>query len=322
MLFVNRYKIVQKLTDSSFQLPKEERFRKRKWEYVRWRNTNSGHFPNIIRVLAEKGNCTIDDIARNYSFPNKKKNLKDLKNAIRRTINGSKADKARGLIEKGLVQKSKSLKNKRPSKYRLTLFGVFYAIHIFSDYYLKKHLDVKFDKEDESLEVFKNDPAYRPEKTILDTIAKNYPDLLPLIFGKWDFLTEELGSRVNALVDFAHDPFFSFNFGDKIIYNARPLTMKKWKSKQGIYADEITLWFYSYFLERLLPKEFMRFISKDEQIYSWYKKYISLLNTVNRENRFRTQYAKFLIKKELKKAKVLCQKINSLQGISQPHFGI
>lgn len=313
---------MKNLTDVSYRLSTaEERFRKRRWKHARPLGKKSRNFAIIIRALAEKGTCTIKDIANNDYFGDKIM-LKDPEDTFGRVINGNKTDNSIGLIEKRLVQNSNSNKNKRPAKYRLTLFGVFYAIHIFSSYYLKKHLDVEFDKEDEPFEVSKNDPVYRPEKTILDTIAKNYLDLLPLIFGKWDFLTKELRSRVNVLVDFAHDPFFSFNFGDKIIYNTRPLTMKKWKSKQGIYADEITLWFYSYFLERLLPKEFMRFISKDEQIYRWYKKYISLLNTANRENRFRTQYAKFLIKKELKKAKVLCQKINSLQGISQPHFGI
>lgn len=322
LYFVNDYKIVQNLTDLSYKIPKEERFRKRKWKHARPLDKKSRNFAIVIRALAEKGSSTIKDIVNTDGYFESKIKLEDPEDTYARIINGNKTNKVIGLIEKRLVQNSNSNKNNRPAKYRLTLFGVFYAIHIFSDYYLAKHQDIEFDKEDKPLELFKNDPQYRPEKSILDAIAKNYSDLLPLIFGKWDFLTKKLRSRVNALVDFSHDPFFSFNFGDKIIYNTRPLTMKKWKSKQGIYADEITLWFYSYFLERLAPNEFKKFISKDKQIYRWYKKYLSLLIIVNRENRFRTQYARFLVRKDLKKAKELCKKINSLQSINQPHFGV
>ncbi len=99
----------------------------------------------------------------------------------------------------------------QPCKYELSLFGIMLTIAIIRYHYVGiDNIRHSFIITSSKLELFvKNIPL----NDYLDKIAANYPDKLPLIFGKWDFLKKELGQFVlyNNFDFMLYDKVFSAN---------------------------------------------------------------------------------------------------------------
>ena len=278
-----------------------------------------------MKVLAENGFCTIRNIVDNDGFSRSKKLRKKRHDEYDRIIKGE-PDNFPGLIAKRLVQpENHDWENTKNNRYRLAIFGVFYAIHLFSDPNPKCHIHRKHQEklgywQTTKISFNKLEQVKKYKIAILDILVYNYSDLLPLIFKKWDLLTTEFGSMVDVLIDFAHvgGPTSS-EIDREPLFNTRPLTLRDWKSKNGIYSDEITMWFYGYQCSRLYPRQFNKIMSKDKDIFNWYSKYLTLLSKTGKEELLRIQFAKYVLKGELKKAKEKWKEINSLQGINQLH---
>lgn len=317
MLFSHEYSQILSSTDSEYSIPNEKRFQQRKFKQVIWRNIKTKNFSYIIKVLAENGTSTISEIAEYDDLSKNQNKAKNRKGVYSRIIIGSKTDNVVGLITKRLVEEDESVLKSKPTKtFKLTIFGIFYAIHLFSKKIPKIHASISFSEYEDS--IFKDNSDAYSQKSILKAIVENYSDALPLIFGKWDLLKNEIKSRLNIITLFAHGTFFSHgDFYNSTLYNSRPLRYKAWNSTQSIYSDEITFWFYSYLSSVLEPRKFHRLLSKDRELSEWYSKYINLLLLSNREDKLRIQYTNFIIKGDYTQAKERWKKINSLQGFDQ-----
>lgn len=308
MVFVNEYASIQESIKTEYKPPKEERFRQRKFKNIRWQNKEKErNFSTIIKILAEKGPCTIREIVENDGISDKTRDQKYRADSYRVAINGNEKNRSHGLVEKRLVKQAGFVKtSKSTPTYELTIFGIFVAIDLFSENNFPCSHVTKYDDTS-------------AEKPILEYISENYKHHIPIIFEKWGFLKQEIKSLANALIEISQHPH-SFGSDVSSFYNTRPLTLHGWKSSNGIYQDEIIMLFYNYVLQQLPPKKFIQFISKDKEIFEWYKKYIFSLSKSNKEERLRIEHTKSLLKGDLKKGKIKFKEINAIQGIELPHL--
>ena len=200
-------------------------------------------------------------------------------------------------------------KNKHPKKYKLTLFGIFYAIHIFSD------LSPRYGKT-----IPCNEYVSKDQKSILYQIAETYKNEIPLIFGKWDFLKRNMKSCVEILIDFAHSASPVSKNDVWPPFNARPVSMNGWNSKQGVDADEITLWFY-YKLHSIFGIDiWQKVFAKEKEILDLYSKYVKFLSRAQKEQQKTLQLHKFIYEGKKNEAKKTLKWFESLYGISLSHL--
>lgn len=300
------------MLDREYQRPLNENFKKREFSGMKWPNSRSKNFFTMIKVLCEHGYCTVSDIVANDGFSQKKKQKKKRHDEYNRLIT-AKNQEFQGLIEKRLLEpKNPDWQNTKNNKYRLSIFGLFYGIHLFSENFAKQHSSIKYDpkiKYKETTEITKY------KDTVLDDSIKNYSDVLSLIFGKWTILTEELGSLVNVLLNIAHlNGSFDNEVTSDYLFSLRPITMTGWKGKQGIYSDELTVLFYSYQCLHN-PHKFIQLISKDKDIYNWYRRFLKFLYKANREERLRVKFAQHILKKEFQDARKTNRKLCIIQGL-------
>ncbi len=311
--------------DKSYKIPSNEKFQKREFSKIRWGNIKSRNFLVIMKILAENGFCTVSDIIEKDGLSHRKDLRKIRHDEYDRVIKGEEG-KFLGLIEKGLIQpKNPDWGNTKNNKYRLSILGVFYAIRLFSKPKPTHHFQVthqnQIEYEQKIMDFMQSSVVKKYKKSILDVLVENYSDMLPLIFGKWILLTMHIGSMVNILVDFAHSGGpTSHELDGEPLFNSRPLYHKNWKSKNGIYVEEITLWFFGSIVTRLTPRMVSVFLSKNKDILKWYTKYLTLRSKVEREHQLRINYAKYVAKGQLPKAKQAWKSILALQKIDQSYL--
>ncbi|MEX0862149.1 hypothetical protein [Nitrosopumilus sp.] len=236
-----------------------------------------------------------------------KKRRKSLDGMCRTVIQGDKKKKIEGLINRKIVRIGAISKpSKLDSKFRLTLFGVFYAMHIFS---------VFEDRDNDKLQ----------KSAIIKHIKKNYKDYLPLIFENWDDLEKILGSvddenrsgEIDALELLANGDLYGtiLEEGDMLVNTDFLYSSKKhveatvYKSPQDkfvtesldelyqngfvtkdeLYRDEISYWYYTIQFrllsnnERLQKRIFSKTNSIGKQYDEWIKNKRKFQTKVNRE---------------------------------------
>jgi DNA-binding PadR family transcriptional regulator len=153
--------------------------------------------------------------------------------------------------------------------YELSLFGVMLAIAVIS-YHFSGEDTYNNDVRDK-LKLFYN---RIDQKKYCDTIARNYKDKVPLIFGKWDFLKSKLGSMLYESFDFLiymNSRSNSMNtslwsFGNKEFYDdIRALTYNAIRTRlPNLYAlGTITLRRY---------EEYQPWIRNDPRVIAVYNK--------------------------------------------------
>jgi len=313
LVFVQEYSLILHSIESEYRFPRnQERFRKRKFRYLSWQSKEKERNATIvIRILAERGISTIRDIVKNDVLSDDKIDPDDRYTEYYRIIEGDKNTRVTSFIEKRLVRR---VKIKKPRTYELTVFGIFVAIHLFSEYSYPLSNKIPYEEADKPLSHFVKGKGPLPEVSILEAISINYSHLFPLIFGKWSLMKKHLGSMVNVFLSIAHSPS-SFDSNVSPFYNTRSLTLPTRMSKQGIYHDEITMLFFSYVLLSLPPFKFKRFMTKDKEIFQWYSKYIFLVLKANKEENLRIQYARALLKGDLVLAKQRYNEIIKIQKI-------
>lgn len=287
MLFSEEYRIIREDLDREYDIPDSDEFKKREFSEIRWKDSRSKNFLHIIKVLSERGSVTIGEMVDHDGLSDRKRLKKKRWDTYNRLINGD--DSIEGLIKKRLVMEDGVvLKSKYTKKYKLTIFGVFYALHLFSD---SRH------------------------KSILTIVAKNYQNLLPYVFGKWDFLQKELGREIEILTDLAHRGSTDFVSSLQPLANSRAISVKDSKAKQGIYADEITMWFFGKLSTIFPARKFRSIIDTDKEIAEWYSKVIKNLLQINKEEHYHIKYVNYTIKGKLQSANQMLEQHNFLQGI-------
>jgi len=222
----------------------------------------------ILRMLALEGPMTTWDMAKiRYNTDTSKIRTKEKE--YRRLIVGRKD---RGYYSKGIEDFNLILvnnKSKRNSgnKYRLSIFGILYCLDV-----------MKFENDE------------------IDKIAKNYKTLIPLVFGKWDFLKSEIGEFVynisligkglifdnQNIIKIKNDEFY-----DLISYFSIKSNNLIESYNEKIIGELISLWFYItllYFPRLLLKtknnkKYIKKILKKDLVIQKWFLDFIAEAQT-------------------------------------------
>ncbi len=172
-----------------------------------------------------------------------------------------------GLLESGLVVKDGKSYVKAPAdQYRLSLHGILYCLDV---------LDLS-DKQ-------------------IDTMTQKYANVLPMVFGKWDYLKENIGKEVYRLKNLAGGLFMDNIQIAKIsnfpVYELMTYLNVKYqnnfeKIEEEDLANQISYWFYTNLLiptkfrvtgkaSSLEVKQWKKVIQNDSQIKNWYYGFVN-----------------------------------------------
>ena len=231
-------------------------------------NSKFRHFRTVMRVLAEHGVVTIDEISRLDVYEERvklrhgravdystKKARKNRASEYYRIIEGSWHNNVRGLIEKGLIIRAgaKASGNK-DRKYRLTVQGVLYALYLFN----QRKIGAKIQLPD----------IYKKEDNFINAIAENYKDYFPLIFGKWNFL-KQCEIPVYAIQLFAY--FGKIHVPLMVLMKmVREVTGEN--RSQNAISDDFSLWFYATVIKVCRASFSFKTLNDDKELVNWLKK--------------------------------------------------
>ena len=225
----------------------------------------------ILKILALEGPMTTWDMAK-IRFPNDIIKLRTKEKEYRRILIG-RTDRGRhseGILDLNLVVvDSKSTKRNQGNVYRLSLFGILYCL--------------------DTLDLKKNE---------IDVLAKKYEVVIPLIFGKWDFLKSQIGESVynlsllgkgmmfdNLNVIKIQDPKF---YGLISYFNTKANQLSHSFNEQKI-GELISLWFYVtlLYLPNLMKKTknknhdsyLKKVLKHDPELQIWFSDFIDEART-------------------------------------------
>ena len=230
------------------------------------RNSKKKHHQNIQRILkslAIHGPLTTWEMAK-IKFVNDYDKIRTKEKEYRRLIVGRKD---RGVSSEGLVDLNlilvDSISNKRnPGNiYRLSIFGILYCL--------------------DKIEFTNNE---------IDKIAKNYQIVLPLVFGKWDFLKSIIGNNVHNLSLLGKGLLFdnpnilkieNKEFYELISYFNIKTNLLSQSLIEKELGELVSLWFYVTLLyfPNLIKKTKINYLkkvlSKDPDIKDWFLDFVS-----------------------------------------------
>ena len=181
---------------------------------------------SLLKIMSKNKPLTTWEFAK-ISIPNDMAKLREREKIYRRLLVGrkDKGKRSDGILNLGLVVKDgKSLKTGVADKYRLSLYGVLYCIDVLD---------------------FSNNE--------IDKLAEKYSDVLPKVFGKWDYLKSKIGNRIygikllaNGLL--ADNPQIQVQQGIPFYELMSYLHIKYQRNFESIseeqLAEQISYWFY------------------------------------------------------------------------------
>jgi len=274
LFFANYYQYLREELDESYKI-KGKNFEIDKIKTIRIDARTRG-FLKIMKALTE-GPCTARQITMKYHNPSLKKRFRDFQNTYHRTIIGN--DEFPGLIKKQLVEPiDPDWKSKRNNQFRLTLFGVLYSIRLFCEPILSPVYVPQIRTRDHQSEMIPKD------NSVIYSLIDNYQDSSPLIFGKWNIFNSRLKFLFNILIFIAHYAPRPTDFQDYPFFDSSSLGIKEWKRESNSNQDEFALLFlgYLYLGMNQIQRKFHSVLSKDNEIYSFYEKHLSLLEKVEK----------------------------------------
>jgi hypothetical protein len=217
-------------------------------------------------MLALNGPLTTWEMAK-IRFATDNEKIRSKEKEYRRLLIG-RTDRGKyssGMVDLNLVLiDSKSTKRNPGNKYRLSLFGILYCLD-----------QINFSENE------------------IDRMAKNYEVILPLVFGKWEFLKLILGKDVYNLsllgkgllfdnlniISIKKDEFYELISFFGIKCNA--LTELFNERKVG---ELISLWFYitllylpnlvAYKKSKKNEKILYKILKKDQELHKWFSNFI------------------------------------------------
>jgi hypothetical protein len=192
---------------------------------------------NLLKIMSKNESMTTWDLAK-ISIPNDISKLREREKIYRRLLIGRK-DKGKysdGILNLELVIKDgKSLKTGIADKYRLSLYGILYCIDVLN----------LSNKE-------------------IDKIAEKYSEILPKVFGKWEYVKSKIGDKTygikllaNGLL--ADNPQIQVQTGIPFYELMSYLHIKYQRNFENIseekLAEQISYWFYINLLYQSIQKE-------------------------------------------------------------------
>ena len=245
------------------------------------KNRHAENIINLLEILATNGVSTTWQIAKN-EIRNDMGKLRTREKEYRRLLIG-RNDKKRhniGLLELGLVIQDGINHDRGPAaQYRLSLHGVLCCIDIL-------------DLDDNAI----------------DQIATTYSDILPKVFGRWEFLKSILGKDVYKIKILSKgivlDNLVPLQESDLPLSEIMSFIHIKYKQKfENIYEEElseqISFWFYTNFLycsvkkipdetgkQKLLRTTLAEILNKDPNLKKWYNKFLVKVKDHNKSRYF------------------------------------
>ena len=217
--------------------------------------------------------------------------------SYRRLIVGDKNTQVKGLIEKGAVVAAKS-NDKLHKKYELSYFGTLYAIKLFMDLEIIVSGNYRgILTMDSKVKWYDYSKQTEFPETIMDILAKNYSHILPMIFGKWEYLKKNPRIDVYRFYEVS-----AITHRSKNLMSSHMSTNCKHSLLFGSYEGNIALEFYTRQMESAYyPLEhFLK--AMDEEIREFIDKIFYAYERLYREEFYRSQSHYFLYKGQKEKA--------------------
>lgn len=131
-MILDYYSRVKERCDLEYQTPADNNFILREFDKIKWTNTRNRNFFIIMKTLAENGYCTVNDIVDKDGLSQTIQDRRKRHDVYDRVIKGQSEND--GLVDKWIIAPENiNWKTKRNNRYRLTIFGILYAIHLFSE---------------------------------------------------------------------------------------------------------------------------------------------------------------------------------------------
>jgi hypothetical protein len=226
------------------------------------KSKQSQNILKILKMLALEGPLTTWEMAK-IKFPNDVNKIRSKEKEFRRLLVGrtDRGKHSEGVIEFNIVLiDSKSTKRNPGNVYRLSHFGILYCL----------------------------DELNLTAKEI-DKLARNYQVILPLIFGKWEFLKSVIGDNVYNISLLGKGLLFDNPNIIKIKNNTFYELISYFDIKSNILIESfneqkignlISLWFYItllYFpnlIEQKNKNYLKKILKKDLELKKWFSDYI------------------------------------------------
>lgn len=286
--------------EEQYPAPPTAEFRERKFDKVKWSKPEYRNFFTIIKILAEQGSSTINQIVEADGLSQQFKPKASRYITYRRIIVGDKKTKVTGLMEKEVIIPSKA-ENKLEKKYELSYQGILYAIKLFMD------LEIVYSgnyrnmlKMDSNVRWYDYSKQKEFPTTIIDILAQNYSHRLPLIFGKWDYLKNNPRINVYNLYDLAR-----IGHDSKILMNDSISSNSKYSITFNTFDGDIALGFYTRQIESAYYpiQHFLKSIDDDKDIKGFLDKMFYSYERMYRQNYYFSQAHYFLYKGQKEKAR-------------------
>lgn len=230
----------------------------------------SKHHENVQRmleILALHGTLTTWGMAKTHL--DESSGIRTKEKEYRRLVVGrmARGKHTIGLLESGLIVKDGKSYAKSPAdQYRLSLHGILYCLDV---------LDLS-DKQ-------------------IDIMAEKYSATLPMVFGKWECLKENVGNEIYRLKNLAGGLFMDNIQIAKIskfpVYELMTYLNVKYQNNfeqidEEDLANQISVWFYTNLLvpskfrtsgrhSSLEIKQWKKIIHEDAQIKKWYYDFVN-----------------------------------------------
>ncbi len=245
------------------------------------KNRHAENIINLLEILAINGISTTWQIAKN-EIRNDMEKLRTREKEYRRLLIG-RNDKKRhkvGLLELGLVVQDGINHNRGPAaQYRLSLHGILCCIDI---------LDLNDDT--------------------IDQIATTHSNILPKVFGRWDFLKSVLDKDIYKIKILSKgiilDNLVPLQESDFSLSEIMSFVHIKYKQKfenitEGELAEEISFWFYTNLLYNSVKKvrdktgkqesfctTLAKILNKDPNLKRWYNEFLDEVKNYNKTRYF------------------------------------
>ena len=224
-------------------------------------NKHQQNVQNLLKIMSKNESMTTWDFAK-ISIPNNISKLREREKIYRRLLVGRK-DKGKhsdGILDLGLaVRDGKSTKTGIADKYRLSIYGILYCIDV---------LDLS--------------------KKEIDKIAEKYSQILPKVFGKWEYLKSKIDKKVygikllaNGLL--ADNPQIQTQYGIPFYELMSYVHIKYQRNfehiSEKILAEQISYWFYVNLLYHPIQKNNLKNIGikslnlifeTDDELKKWF----------------------------------------------------
>ena len=216
----------------------------------------------ILEILSLNGSLTTWEMAK-IKLSGDLSRTKTKEKEYRRLLVGrtDRGKSSSGILDMGLITKDgKSYKRYPGDKYRLTLHGILYCLDVLN----------------------------LTEKQI-DKMASKYADILPKVFGKWNYLKSVLGKEVYKIQILSkglllNNLDIALRFSPPLYELMSYLTIKYKKNfeymEEDDLANQISLWFYTNLLYNVTKtsakishsnvKQLQKVFVGDKDLQKWY----------------------------------------------------